>query len=352
MMNADWTEQVKCMGRTHVHNGKLWLAFSGSGIAFQVTGTRCVIRLQGDSTSEAPTPDTHTARYAVYVDGVRTAAAMMDEPERTVTVFAGTEARTACVMLVKLSESAMSTLAVTGIDTDGTISPLPARRHLVEFVGDSITCGYGVDTDAPEQLFHTNNEDVTKAYAWQAADLLDVDRTMVSLSGWGIISGWTADPAVRHPEQLIPDVYEKTGFSYALSDGVSVQDWPWDFSGREPDVVVINLGTNDSSYTVDDAEKRAFFTERYADFLEVIRRCNPHAQILCVLGVMGDELYGCVEQAAAAYTAKTGDTRVETMHLEAIRPDTEGYVSDYHPTLTTHTRVASALAERLGKFLD
>ena len=351
MTTASWIDRVKRMGRTHVQEDKLWLAFSGSGIGFEVTGTRCAIRLHGDSTSVSPSPDTHTARYAVYVDGVRTAIAMMDEPERTVTVFDGAEARTARVMLVKVSESAMSTLAIAGVDTDGEILALPERAHLVEFVGDSITCGYGVDTDAPDCAFHTNNEDVTKAYAWQAADLLDIDRSMVSLSGWGIISGWTADPSMRHPEQLIPDVYEKSGFSYAMSDGVSVQDWLWDFGGREPEVVVINLGTNDASFTVDDADKQAEFTARYADFLAVIRRRNPHAHILCVLGVMGDVLYASVERAVAAYMARTGDARVEAMHLEAIRPETEGYVSDYHPTVTTHTRVARVVAERLAAIL-
>ena len=352
MTGMNWIDQVRRMGRTHWQNDRLWLAFSGSGIGFEVTGACCKICLAGDSTSVAPDADTHTARYALYVDGERVLSGMMDTPERVLTVFDGTEVRTARILLVKLSESAMSTLAVTGIETDGTVSPLPERAHLVEFVGDSITCGYGVDTDAPDQKFHTNNEDVTKAYAWKAAELLNIDRSMVSLSGYGVLSGWTGDPNTPSPQQLIPLYYEKVGFSYAVSGGEQVQNWNWSFAGREPEVIVVNLGTNDASYTVDDPDKQAQFRARYQAFLAQIRRCNAHAHILCVLGVMGDVLYPSVEQAAAAYTAQTGDKNISTMHLEAIRPESEGYVADYHPTETTHTRIAKVVAARLAELLE
>jgi len=345
-------DQVKKYGRAYEKNGKLWLAYSGTGIGFAVTGRACSIMLQGDSTAVEADQENNVARYAVYVDGERTQTCVMTEAVREVIVFSGTEIRTARVELIKLSESAMSTLAVTAVVTDGTVSPLPEREHLVEFVGDSITCGYGADTAKADELFRTDNEDVTKAYAWQAADLLHCDRRMISLSGYGVLSGWTGDPEVPSPTQLIPLYYERAGFSYAVSDGEHVQDWPWRFDTREPEIIVLNLGTNDASYTVDDPAKQAAFRERYQAFLAQLRRCNPHARILCVLGVMGDVLYPSVEQAAAAYTQATGDTNLETMHLEAIRPDTEGYAADFHPTVATHTRIAAVVAERLRAMLE
>lgn len=346
-----WHEQVKRMGRTHLVGDRMWLAFSGSGIAFEVTGKRCVIRLHGDSTTQAPDENTHTARYALYVNGERVLREMMMAPEATLVALDEDTPRTVQVMLVKLSESAMSTLAIDAVETDGTLSPLPDRAHLIEFVGDSITCGYGADTTAPEIAFHTNNEDVTKAYAWQAADLLDVDRTMVSLSGYGVLSGWTGDPTTPSPTQLIPLYYEKVGFSYANCDDAQVQDWPWAFEGRQPEIVVVNLGTNDASYTVDDPGKQAQFREKYQAFLHMLRRHNPQAHILCLLGVMGDVLYPSVAQCVTEYSAQTGDTNIEAMHLEAIRPDTEGYASDFHPTVATHTRIAGVVAEKLRELL-
>lgn len=350
--SANWTQNVKKLGRTYIYNGHLWMAFSGSGIGFEVTGTRCAIRLRGDSTGMHQEADTMCARYAVYVDGERTVDAMMTDADRTVPVFEGNVVRTAKVMLVKLSESAMSTLAVSGIDTDGSIAPLPDRKHLVEFVGDSITCGYGVDTACETDKFHTSNEDVTKAYAWQAADLLDVDRSMVCLSGYGVLSGWTGDPNVPSPNQLIPTYYEKIGFSYAASDGAKVEDWRWDFSHREPDVIVVNLGTNDASYTVDDEDKQMQYQQRYKAFLEQIRRCNPHARILCVLGVMGDVLYKRLSMAEYEFAQEHDDGNHDRLHLKAIVPETEGYVADYHPSIITHTRVAKAVAEKIAAMLD
>lgn len=49
----------------------------------------------------------------------------------------------------------------------------------MEFIGDSITCGYGVDDPDKEHHFKTATEDVTKAYAYKTALALNADYSMV-----------------------------------------------------------------------------------------------------------------------------------------------------------------------------
>ncbi|MGN1340889.1 MAG: SGNH/GDSL hydrolase family protein, partial [Oscillospiraceae bacterium] len=118
----------------------------------------------------------------------------------------------------------------------------------------------------------------------------------------------------------------------------------WDFSQFVPDFVVINLGTNDFSYTGADEERIADYTTSYVDFLKTVRSDNPDAHIICSLGVMGDNLYPAVEEAVSSYTSETGDTNVSAFHFTPHNGST-GYAADWHPTEATHEIAANELVE-------
>lgn len=342
-------DNVKLLGRTYQINDTLWLAYSGSGVEFEVTGKSASIVLYGDSTTINATTDDSCARFAVYVDDEQIVDEMMNEGAKNITLFEGEEERTAVVRLVKLSETANSTLGVHAINVEaGEIRPTEQKKLYIEFVGDSITCGYGVDDEDRNNHFSTTTEDVTKTYAYKTAKELEADYSMVSISGYGIISGYTGD-GTKQDNQVMGKYYDKIGFSYANSGGFKVSDWEWDFV-REPDMVVINLGTNDSSYVGSDADRKQEFFDGYVDFLKMIREKNPNAYILCTLGLMGDSLYPTVEEAVAAYSEETGDTRLSTFHFDPIKAD-EGYAADWHPTEATHSRAAEELSAEISSIL-
>ena len=53
---------------------------------------------------------------------------------------------------------------------------------------------------------------------------------MVSISGYGIISGYT-DDGKKKPEQTIPQYYDKLGFSYnKFADNLEVASLEWDLT--------------------------------------------------------------------------------------------------------------------------
>ena len=56
------------------------------------------------------------------------------------------------------------------------------------FIGDSLTAGYGVDGINGISTFRTADEDVTKTYAYQAAEMLHADSRIVAYSGNGVLS--------------------------------------------------------------------------------------------------------------------------------------------------------------------
>ena len=349
IVTPNW-QNIKPLGRTWQRDDSLWLAFSGVGAEFAFTGSCCRVTIAGDSTSYAADNKANHARIAIYADGVRVVDDMINAPEKIYMVLEDKSGEH-IIRIVKLSETAMSTCGVKAIETDGDIHPMPNRAHFVEFIGDSITCGYGVDDEMAEHHFVTGTEDVTRAYAYKTAHMLDADYSMVSISGYGIISGYTATAEAPVTAQLIPTYYEKLGFSYGEYDGCTPADVLWDFNIRQPELIVLNLGTNDDSYCLDHAERQEHYCAEYVKFLGTIRAKNPGAKILCVLGMMGDRLYPFVEKAAAVYTASTGDTNIACMPF-IPQLEEDGRVADYHPTEVTHQKAAEKLTAHIRRLMN
>lgn len=345
-------ETAKLVGRTYLNDDTLWTAFSGSGVEFTYTGKKLDITVIGDYAATAGN-DENYARVAIYVDGERVIDDMLNEKEKTYTAFESDTAKSVDVQIIKLSECAMSTFGIKPIKLADVekIEPAKAKDLKIEFIGDSITCGYGVDDENKEHHFKTSTEDVTKAYAYKTAQALNADYSMVSISGYGIISGYT-DDGKKKPEQTIPQYYDKLGFSYnKFADSLEVASLEWDFNNYKPDIVVINLGTNDMSYATNDTT-RAEFEEGYIEFLKLVRSHNPDAYIFCTYGVMGNSLLKNIKNVCDQYSAETGDAKVKFFTLPMQDENINGIVADWHPSEKTHEicaeKVVRSIKETLG----
>ncbi len=347
-------ENVKIIGRSLMVEETRWVALSGAGAAFRFQGKKLTITILGSNNAVTPDNDICYARFAILVNGERVVDAIMDTDSKTYEVFAGEELLNAEVQIMKLSESAMSAIGISPLECDdeAVITPVAKKAHSIEFIGDSITCGYGTDDLDLSHTFSTQTEDVTKAFAYKTAQLLEADYSMFSCSGYGIISGYTGDPEVRGGEELLPPYYESQCFSRDdFGSAGRPANIPWDFSQYQPEVIVINLGTNDDSFCQDTEWKREEYREKYVEFLQVVRKNNPQAEIFCALGLMGDRLYDKVCQVREDYRKLTGDERIHTIHI----PDQTtvgGYAIDYHPTPASHSMaaevVAAAIKEQMG----
>lgn len=338
------TDKVKHIGRTKMIKDTLWFSLSGTGVEFNFQGKKCTFVLRSDSIYNE---DMHQARFAVYVNDTMVVDDVMNCEEKEVCAIDSDEETKCTIRLIKLSESSDSTMGIKDIvcDEEALISPTEKKKLAIEFIGDSITCGYGVDGTL-EDTYSTHNENVTKAYAYLTAQTLDADYSMVSYSGHGIISGYT-DNGEKVAHQLVPPYYKKLGNSYGTFDGgMAPKDVEWDFGGFTPDIVVINLGTNDTSYARDNEERCREYVMEYCKFLTVVREKNPQAYILCVLGLMGQELCDYVKQTVDRYREESKDTRIASLKL-SVQPEENGVVVDYHPTYESHMQAS----EEVVKFI-
>lgn len=339
-------QYVKMLGRTHSENGILWLAHSASGVEFKVKGTKCSVKIIGDSMIAA---EDNQARFAAFVDGERVVDEMITQSEVTYDVFSYNEEKEVTVRLMKISEAANSILGIDEITvtSESDIAPTEENELKIEFIGDSITCGYGVDDEDRDHHFSTKTEDATKAYAYKTAELLNADYSLVSYSGHGIISGYTTQGKKVIAQQL-PKKYDRFAVSGGNgSDGFSAAAVDWDFTKFVPDIIVINLGTNDCSYTGKDEALIKEYSESYTKFLAKVRKNNADAHIICTLGVMGADLYNAMCEAAENYTAETGDENISTFRL-STQDGSTGFAADWHPTAATHDIAAAELADYIN----
>lgn len=337
-------DNVKLLGRTHEIENTLWMAYSGSGAEFTFKGTRCSVTFAADDYINTNNP----ARVIIFVNGERAINLMVDESEKTVKVFKSETAENVTVRIVKASETGDSTCAIKSIEVEafGSIKPTAKRAHSIEFIGDSITCAYGVDS--PEG-FSTFSEDCTKSYAYKTAELLDADCSLVCKSGHGIISGYTGD-GTRQTWGVMGNYYENFGSGGGGYKGQTPDSIKWDFKSNKYDAVVINLGSNDNSYTGGKPDRIEEFKQGYIDFLKRVRELNPDSAIICTLGLMGDELYPTIEAAIEAYKSETGDTSVTSCHFDVQDP-ADGIGANWHPSDLTHTKAAEKLAAFMKDYL-
>ncbi|MDE6433493.1 MAG: GDSL family lipase [Lachnospiraceae bacterium] len=344
---------VKYVGRTLFQDHILWLALSGSGIEFTFHGKHLELLLQGDdnaASKDAPIQD--KVRIAVLIDGIRVVDDMLTVSEKSYTLIEGTHPKTYHVQVVKLSEAPMSIVGIRQLITDENASLTPAKNKVrrIEFVGDSITCGYGVDDSNLEHTFSTATEDVTKAYAYLTAEALNADYSMVSYSGFGIISGYT-DSDEKLADHLVPPYYPVIGFSRGTLRQEQIMGKDWDFANFRSDLIVLNLGTNDDSYCQDKQERQEEFAASYQKFLQEIRRLNPDAVLLCTYGIMNQRLYPYIEKAIDAYKKDTDDANVYSMKFDLYQ-ESDGYVVDYHPGIRTHNKAAWMLVQKIKEIMN
>lgn len=343
---APTAAHVRLLGRSWQDaDGTLWLGQSASGVEFSCTAAQVSLTLAGDQAARPDNAGSY-ARFAVDVNGTRVLDTVLTGETQIVPILLGAACRPVTIRLIKLSEAASSIMGVRCITADAVPVPTAAKPRCIEFIGDSITCGYGVDARDETCAFSTETEDATKSCAFLAAAALDVDWSMVAYSGYGIWSGFTED-GQRHGDALVPPYYEKVAVS---KDNPATAAQPWDFSRIRPALVVLNLGTNDTSYCGTDPARQAAFTAAYVAFLRTVRARNPEAYILCALGLMKQTMYACVEAAVARHRADTGDARISAFQMP-LQDAADGYGADWHPSAVSQQKAAAVLTAQIRRVM-
>ena len=228
---------------------------------------------------------------------------------------------------------------------------LPSRK--IEFIGNSITCGYGNEGLKKEEHFDYATENHYYSYASITARNLQAQHWVVARSGIGAYRNYDG-PKTGNPESNMPVQYEYTGYAWKpeLRKEPTFLQEKWDFSRYQPDVVCINLGTNDLSTPNYDL---SLLKQGYQKLLKMVRQHNPKAKIVFLTGSM---LYNQELQLAkqlldevTAEAQKAGDKEVYRFDMNHI--DGEAFLgNDWHPNVYQDEKMAGELTPYLRKLMN
>jgi lysophospholipase L1-like esterase len=317
---------IRWLGRVDASNpAAVKFAWSGAGLTATVNGTKISVRL----TTEGATT---SAFFQPIVDGtllprfqVPTGAAA------TVVLADGLAAKDHVVELYRESEG-MYGDSIFGGFVDGVVKGAPAARgRMIEFIGDSISAGYGNlgnEVHPPWDntcTFSLDTESAYQSYGAVLARTLNAEFSIIARSGWGMyrdLSGNTSG--------VLSSIYANTLGMQATP--------PWDFRGQ-PDVVVINLGTNDSG----PGDPGQPYEDAYVAFLGMVRGHYPNAWIFLTIGPMtGDPLLSPMRMHLANVVSRVGDAKITSVDIPTQDATSTG--CDYHPNVAEDNTMAAVLA--------
>lgn len=358
-------DALKVHGRTTECRRPLTLFWTSGGFECNVTGSALWVELEADYNDYEPW-------LSFTINGDWVGRQMLPKGRYWVPIFRGMSADSVKnVRIFKdvqpMSADGRSYIHVHALRHDGDFLPVAEKRLKLEFIGDSITSGEGLFGAKQEQDWIPMFFSALRSYTYLTARKLDAEYRVFSQSGWGVHCSWDNDPHGAIPKyyreicSLIPgEENERIGGNRAH-----------DFSGWQPDVVVVNLGTNDAnafeqpewidpetgeraklrksadgSYNADDI---GIFQKDVKDFIKVIRECNRRARILWCGGMLGAGLLPYIAETVERYIEETGDARVSLLQLPEATEETIG--SRFHPGYLCHLQAAETVAAEIVKLL-
>ena len=190
------------------------------------------------------------------------------------------------------------------------------------------------------------------SYASITARNLNAQHWVVARSGIGAYRNYDG-PKTGNPESNMLVQYEYVGYAWKpeLRHEATFLREKWDFGRYQPDVICINLGTNDTSTNNYDLK---LLKQNYKKLLQMVRLHNPKAKIVFLSGSMlyNKELQQ-VKQLLDEVTAeakKAGDNAVYRFDMAPISGN-EWYGNDWHPNVYQDEKMAGELTAYLRSLM-
>lgn len=356
----------KVHGRTRKENAPLTLFWTGSALELNAKGSELWIEVESDY-------DMYEPWISIVINGAWVSRQMIQAGRYWICVFRGMNDQMVKNVRIIKDVQAMSgdmdcKLQIHAVKFDGDFLPLEDKPYKIEFIGDSITSGEGIFGSKPEEDWISMWFGAVENYTALTAEALNADYQVISQSGWGVLTSWD-----NNPHGNIPDIYDKVCGLLQGEKNEALGAWQkHDFNSWQPDIIVVNLGTNDNgafhspewveeatgfiykqrlnedgSYNEEDL--KAF--ERAAEnFLGMLRGYNPRAQIVWTYGMIGQDMMPAIYRAVDSYQKNTQDKKVSVFQLPNTTEQTVGARS--HPGRLAHEKTAAQLADYLKELLS
>jgi len=340
---AELDGKYKTQGRTVLQNGGLYTHYTSTGIEFNAYCSGDVsVTFQVDKfqyTTQANIDNYGGCYFTVIVDGVKQArdfCRLTSLGEITVKIAEDLTTGNHTFEIYRQTEIGQAKVCIKSITLGGEVLAAPANRDkFIEFVGASQWGGYGNlltkdvndQNGAPPPAVYAEAplyQDSTQSLTYLTARELNADWSVVSVQGIGAYWGGQ--------NVSMSDIYDYVGYKQD-------KNTKYDFA-RQPDYVVIGLGTNDYRNLDKHGKTTDDLVVAFKDFIRLMRQKNPNAKIVWAHGMCATEPTQYVKAAVEELGgAKYGVYEVQLPY------NVDG--GNNHPSVAGH----EAMAEELSTFI-
>lgn len=261
----------------------------------------CYIKTRFTGTATITVSDTELNYYWIIVDGREAVKHIVTHPGSFSVTANGTHE-------LIVTQGRDYHYGFNLMSVQGVLNSSPQGK-LVEWIGDSITAGY-LDTKA----------DVSD-YAWIVSEGLNVEHTQIAYPGITLVNGMDGQ--------------------YFMDRCKGGTKWNHNYT---PNVVVVNLGTNDQNKGVSDE----VFKASLKNFTTKLRSMYPNAEILLLRPFNGAK-WGCIKTVTGQ--RKNGvDRKIECIDSSGWITKSET-VDGLHPSDEGQKIISNKLKPILAKYL-
>lgn len=352
-------ENVELYGRTYLDQKRevLYFNWSLSGFETEFEGSYLeadLVSLPDSRPEQIPSanpmePETvmvpDWAWIQVVLDGKKEPwqKILLDQESKKVILFASEKTEHHVIRVVKLTENFRTAVGIRRIVTDGKIGRSKTKEtSTIEFIGDSITCGFGNLATDGNRMFYTEDEDAWLTHGAIAARELGWKPSLISISGFAMTK-YEGYPFPHGVEELYPYTDLVTQERLGGQEPFEV----WDFEEHPTDYIVLNIGTNDSTFVKmaeDPWAAEQIYEDHYLEFLKMLRKYNgPKTKIICAMGSIDYYLYDRILSAVERLKKETGDRFIYTMKYTKMLSMGLDVGACFHPSRSKQEKMAQEL---------
>lgn len=319
--------KIQYIGRVDFSNPlkpKMWA--SGAYVVIKFNGTFCELEIN----DEVIYGNVHNY-LEIKVDSRPSYRVQLKNKENKITLAKDLPKGEHSIIICKNTEFENGYLEIVGFRCEKLLNPPAKQKRKMEFIGDSITCGFGSDEseikcgDKNSQWYDQHN--AFSAYGPITARSLNAQYHLSSVSGIGLIHS-CCDKKI-----LMPQVFDKIN--------MAKNELIWDFTRYQPDVVTVCLGQNDG------VQDSTAFCSAYVKFAQTLRGYYPKAKLVFLTSPMADKT---LKAALVKYLTavertltKQGEKNIGTYFFK--KQSTKGCGS--HPSLAEQKEIAIELTAYL-----
>lgn len=286
---------VRYIGRTCVgENGSVSFDWVGTYLETRFTGGMLSIRLTESGTSF----------FNVFVDGKLHKVVKACGKDTLINFVSCVSRKQHSLRIQKRTEGEFGRTTIHGFQlaSSGSLQkePLVRSRH-IEFIGNSLTCGYGTEGKDKNEPFKLETENCNYSYSTIISRYFDADYTLIAHSGRGAVRNY--GDSVR-----VSSITMKDKMLQTFDEN---PDLRWNFTNYTPDLVVINLGTND--FSLEPQPYKSEFVKAYTQILKQLRQGYGNVPILCIYScTIPAPVFSFYEDAIA----EMGDDKIYLLKLD------------------------------------